>query len=81
MVGYSEADLSYHPSMSASEAAKVWMRRNELTDNGRAAINYEKDGKMSVRYEETTHGIDVVLKNGTSIPVPYKYQGEPIRLI
>ena len=61
--------------MSPADAARVWMRRNECTDSGLAAINYCEDGTMNVNYQETPHGIIILLHNGTGIPVPYKYAG------
>ena len=81
MFEYSEVYLQYHPSMSADDAAKVWMRRNECTDNGLAATHYSDDGKMSVNYQEMPHGISIILHNGTCIPVPYKYQGENVCIL
>lgn len=81
MFGYSESALQYHPEMSAADAAKVWMRRNECTDNGQAAIHYGEDRTMSVNYQETSYGISILLHDGTCIPVPYKYQGDNAYLL
>ena len=81
MSRYSEASLQYHQDMSADDAAKVWMRRNECTDNGLAAIHYGENREMSVNYHETSYGISIILHDGTGIPVPYKYQGEPVCLL
>ena len=71
----------YHPDMTPAEAARVWMRLNECTDAGVAAINYEENGVMSVNYQETHHGIIILLHNGTGIPVPYKYDGSADNLL
>ena len=66
------------PEMTPSEAAKAWVRENECTDIGHAAI-YSENGEMSINYHETPYGITIILKNGTALPVPYKYDGsEPI---
>lgn len=75
-----QKDLQYSPNMSPSEVAKIWMLRNECTDNGLAAINYNDDKTMSVNYQETKYGIVIITKNGTCIPVPYKYDGCDILL-
>lgn len=78
---YSQNNLQYHPDMSPAEAARVWMRINECTDNGLAAINHGEDREMSVNYQETPHGINIILRNGTCIPVPYRYDGSTHNLL
>ena len=71
----------YNPDVSADDAARTWMRLNECTDIGRSAINDEGDGMMSVNYQETPHGITILLHNGTGLPVPYKYDGSTDNLL
>lgn len=64
-----------HPDMSPDEAARLWMRINECTDDGRRAIHCGENREMSVNYKETPHGIVILMHDGTCLPVPYKYDG------
>ena len=70
----------FHPDMSPAEAAKMWLRKTELSSDGELAIYTDGDA-MSVNYMETPHGITIICKNGTGIPVPYRYSGEHVGLI
>lgn len=65
--------------MAPAEAARLWIQINLLNDNGRAAITNKNDIDC-IRYMETNVGITIILKDGTAIPVPYRYGGEPIKL-
>ena len=78
---YYSSQSQYHPDMSADAAARVWMKLNECADNGLAAIYDDEDGMMSVNYQETPHGIIILLHNGTGLPVPYKYDGSTENLL
>lgn len=78
---FAQNNLQYHPDMTPAEAARVWMRLNECTDNGRAAINYHDDKTMSVNYKETSHGIVIMMRDGTCLPVPYRYDGSTHNLL
>jgi hypothetical protein len=71
----------FHPDMSASEAATLWMRNHLCTDTGLAAIVDNDDGTTTVKYQKSPHGIVIMLHDGTCLPVPYKYRdGDPILL-
>lgn len=72
--------LQYHPDMTPNDAARIWMRLNECTEDGLSAIQYHDDGTMSVNYKETKHGIIIMLRNGTGVPVMYKYDEEDVLL-
>ena len=69
----------FHPQMTPSVAAKIWMLNNECTSDGEMAIEVI-DGNMSVNYQTTPYGITILCKNGTAIPVPYRYDGTNIEL-
>ena len=73
--------LQYNPNMSAADAAKVWMRKNECTDMGLKAIICGPNKEMSVNYQETPHGIVIIAKDGTCLPVPYRYDGSVHNLL
>ena len=70
----------FTPQMTPSMAAKTWMLNNECSSNGDAAIE-TIDGQMSVNYQITRYGITILCKDGTAIPVPYRYDGTSVELI
>lgn len=66
--------------MTPDMAARIWMLNNECTSDGAAAIE-TIDDQMSVNYQITRYGITILCKDGTAIPVPYRYDGSPIQLV